>query len=163
MYRKILNGAISVDVHIEWVRAKWDMFTEAEPFQVEITPYKRSTTSAQRKLMWGWYYKYLSDALDEAGITVPDDQGHEYPYSKDLLHEILKDMFLVKTEITRQGKTRKLHWSLMELPKSGTGTLKPSFSEYLDKVKNFSREYFNIDIPDPIDEYWRSYFNEALN
>ena len=155
MYSKVLKSYDDLLEVATWLKNNAIHFNAANPKQITVEKFKHTRSQAQNRALWGWYYKNLSEALDDAGISVEDDDGRCYPYTAELLHEIFKDAFLVKTEITRKGVTRKLHHSTADLPKSGDGGSMPSFSQYLDKIKNFSREYWHIDIPDPVSGYYR--------
>ena len=159
MFRAIIRCPEDLARAIDWLTSNAKTDT---PLELDLKDYKANRSAAQNKLMWGWYLRNLSDQLEEAGICITDDNDSEYPYCKDLLHEMFKDMYLVRSEIVRKGKTRKLYWSTADLPKSSTGGSKPSFSEYLDKIKNFSRDYWQIDLADPVSGRWKSYFEEAV-
>ena len=122
--------------------------SDDNPVEVIIKPYSYVRSDAQNRYLWGWLYRNISSQLEAAGIVVRSDAGAEYPYTKDLLHDMFKDMFLVKGEIKRGEKIRKLHWSTKELTRKKSGD-KPTFGWYVTQVKQFASQYWGIEIPDP--------------
>jgi len=160
IYRKVIKSLDDLRFVANYLAANASKFDNSTPKELIISEYKFKRTTQQNKALWGWYYKFLSDALEAGGLCVTDDDGCEYPYTQELLHEMFRNMYLVKQTITRQGKTRKLYWSTTKLNKSGEDPMKPTFSEYLDKIKNFARDYWQIDIPDPVSGYWAEIVKE---
>ncbi len=150
----IVSNAIK---HLAGVQCSSD-----NPLEILIRPYVEKRSEAQRRTLWGWYYKNLSKALNDAGYCIEDDDGHEWPYTADLLHEILREYFLCYGEIKRNGKVRKIIWSTNDLPKSRSNhPFKPTFSEYIDKIKEFASQHWNIELADPVSGLMRSYFDEC--
>lgn len=136
--------------------------SDKEPVEILIRPYAARRSEAQNRMLWGWYYRNLADQLNDAGYAVDDDDGKEWPYTKDLLHQLFAEFYLVKGEIRRKGKVRQLFWSTTELTKGKTNDpSKPSFSEYVEKVKQFASQHWGIELEDPISGAMRSYFDEC--
>ena len=112
-----------------------------------------SRTDQMNRYLWGWLYRQTEKALSDAGYTVQSDDDTEYPYTKDLLHEMFKDMFLCKATIKRGDRERKLCWSTRDLAKSDTayenGDERPSFKSYVEQIKQFVSQYWGIEIPEP--------------
>lgn len=105
------------------------------------------------RYLWGWLYRLIEKALSDAGIVIQADDGSEYPYTKDLLHEMFKEMFLCRATIKRGDRERKLCWSTTELAKTSkayeNGDERPSFAWYAQQIRQFASQYWHIEIPEP--------------
>lgn len=141
-----------VDARLEYFRGELEARIEAEgsaswKFMAD------TRTDQMNRYLWGWLYRQIEKALNDAGIVIPDDDGTEYPYTKDLLHEMFKEMFLCRATIKRGDKERKLCWSTRELAKSPlaheNGDERPSFKTYVDQIQQFASQYWHIEIPEP--------------
>ena len=132
-----------------------------EPVEIIVQDYKAVRSTAMNAYLWGWKYKQLAVALEEAGYCITDDDGHEWMYTPDLLHEMFREYFLVKGEIRKKGKIRKLFWSTTQLTKSKVkGSAKPSFGEYTDSIDKFALTSWEITIPEPMSGIMKSYLDE---
>jgi len=130
---------------------------EDHPILVEVTPWEQKRSDLQNKYLWGWLYRYLSDKLEEGGIVIPLDDGREWPYNPDMLHEIFKDRFLCYDTISVKGQERKLCYSTTNLlikPKEGDE--QRGFARYVTQIKQFAIQVWGIDIPPTYNDDYRS-------
>lgn len=133
---------------------------DKSPWLVEAKPYAVTRTERQNRYLWGWLYRNIASQLDDAGIVIQSDDGREFPYTKDLLHEIFKEEFLCYAEITRtnpktgETKTRKLCYSTADLVKHSKTDEdeKRCFATYVQNIKNFCRQVWGIEIPPTYNE-----------
>lgn len=123
-----------------------------QPLTVVISDKMAKRSELQNKYLFGWVYRQLVSSLQEAGICIRTNGG-DIPWTKDTLHEVFKIKFLLESAIeSRGGKTLHIY-------KSTTALNKKEFSEFVQNVKNLSRDFWGIDIPEPpaksIYDAWR--------
>jgi len=112
------------------------------PLKVVITNQKAKRTELQNRYLFGWVYMQLSALLANAGIVIHTETG-EIPWTKDLLHEVMKTKFLMISEVkSKSGKTIPVYQSTTKLSKQ-------AFSEFVQNVKNLAYQFWGIDIPEP--------------
>ncbi len=123
-----------------------------QPLTVVISEKMAKRSELQNKYLFGWIYRQLSSSLQDAGICIRTNGG-DIPWTKDTLHEVFKVKFLLESAIeSRGGKTLHIYRSTTQLNKK-------EFSEFVQNVKNLSRDFWGIDIPEPpaksIYDAWR--------
>ena len=120
-----------------------------DPMLVTWEPLKPTRTEKQNRYLWGWLYWNIAKQLGEAGIVIPSDDGREFPYTKNLLHDIFKEQFLCYAEITRGQKTRKLCYSTSELVRKTEKEEDEQrcFSTYVENIKEFCFQVWRIHVP----------------
>ncbi len=154
-YKIILHNRNFIEKAIEYLRGI--DFGEVIPvLEVIVRDHELRRTEKQRITYWGWYLRNLAQELNDAGYEIEDDSGTVWPYTKDLLHDIFRERFLCYGEIKRNGKVRKLIWSTNDLPrKKSNRPDKPTFSEYINSLREFSSQHWKIELqdPPPTDEY----------
>ena len=80
--------------------------------------------------------------LAKAGIVIHTETG-EIPWTKELLHEVMKNKFLLIGEVkSKSGRTIPIYQSTASL-------CKEKFSEFVQNVKNLAYQFWGIDIPEP--------------
>lgn len=136
--------------------------SEEEPYAVVVEPWKEKRTALQNRYLWGWLYKNIAQQLEDAGIVVTLDDGREYPYNADLLHDIFKERFLCYDEITFKGRTRKICYSTTELLKKpkDEDDQKRSFGGYVSNIKKFVYQVWGIHVPPTYNEDLRNLESE---
>lgn len=129
---------------------------ENYPVLVEVTPWEQKRNKLQNAYLWGWVYRYIADKLEEAGIVIPLDDGREYPYNAEMLHEIFKDQILCYDTLIVNGKERKLCYSTSNLlMKPKPGEEQRGFAFYVTQVKQFAIQAWGIDVPPTYNEDYR--------
>lgn len=114
-----------------------------KPIAVQIKPYSPSKTEKQRAYLWGWVYAQAAKLLDEAGVSFPLVGNFERPATKEILHTMGQEAFLIC------GQIRKKDGSLVNIYKS---TEKLSRKDYWQYTENFARlvyQCWGIHIPAP--------------
>lgn len=133
---------------------------EGEEWLVTMQPYTVKRSELQNRYLWGWLYRNIEKQLEDGGIHIPLDDGSEYPYTKDILHDIFKEMFLCYGEIARtspktgERKVRKLCYSTTQLVKHAKTEEQEQrcFSVYVTKIKQFAFQVWGIHIPPTYNE-----------
>lgn len=120
---------------------------EKKPLAVKIEPYKKNRSQLQNALLWGWVYAQLAKLLEEGGVVMRLDDGGEMPWTVDVIHEAMKQMYgkrAAPITTVRRGKRRTLEFS-----PSTTNMTTSEFSEYIENIKKFSWQFWQVQIPDP--------------
>ena len=104
----------------------------SKPWAVTIEPHKERRSLSQNSMMWKW-----------VGI-IAQETGND----PDVVHETLKQKFLVPEEISFMGE-KMLYRSTARLDTK-------AMTEYLDKVYAFSHQDLGISLPVPEDETGRA-------
>lgn len=107
-------------------------------YRIEITKIRRKRTLDQNGWLFGCIYPLLMQALNNEGwefVTV-----HQ-------VHEFFKNL------LGKQQFVNKHTGEVVELPQSTAEMDTVAFSTYCDKLRDYGREYLNIEIPDP-DKLW---------
>jgi hypothetical protein len=112
------------------------------PLKVVITDQKAKRSELQNRYLFGWVYMQLASLLANAGIVIRTETG-EIPWTKDLLHEVMKTKFLMIGEVkSRGGRVIPVYQSTTKLSKQ-------AFGEFVQNVKNLAYQFWGIDIPEP--------------
>lgn len=113
-------------------------------------------TKLQNRYLFGWVYRQIVDFLDDSGIVIRTMNGGDLPYTKEILHEIMREKYLVIGEIAaHNGKILKVHQSSANLKK------KP-FAEFVDNVKKFASQFWACEVADPHQGMWLSIYNDVI-
>lgn len=107
-------------------------------YRVEITKIRRKRTLDQNGWLFGCIYPMLLKALNDAGwefVTV--HQVHEF----------------FKQQLGKQQFVNKHTGEIVDLPCSTAEMDTVAFSTYCEQLRDYGREYLNVEIPDP-DKLW---------
>lgn len=104
------------------------------PHRVRISESRSGRTNAQNAWYWATTVTGLQNFLNEQGE----------PYTKEQAHEILKAKFLSEP-VPDPNTGEVLTWRV----KSTTELTTKEFAEYHDNCRNWLREMFGIDTPNP--------------
>ena len=128
------NGLFDLKKLYEWFKQALDGI-----YQVEVRRVRKPRSNDQNGWLWGCIYPMLLDALLDAGWEfVSVEQVHEF----------------FKAQMTKDSVVNKETGEIVEFP-SSTATMETvTFSTYCEKLREYAREYLNVEIPDP-DKYWR--------
>jgi len=125
-----------------------------KPSAVQFVTEGDKRSNLQNSYLWGWLYAQIENALKEAGIQIPCKDGSSHPYTKDVLHEIFKNKFLVLGEIEAKNG------SVLPIVGSTTRLSKKEFCEYCDNVEHFALDFWGIIVPPTVGIY-RDYEREV--
>lgn len=109
-------------------------------YQVEVKKIRKPRSSDQNGWLWGCIYPMLLDALLDAGWEFT---------SVEQVHEFFKHLY-TKEKIVNQHTGE-----IIEFPGSTATMDTVVFSSYCEKLREYAREYLNVEIPDP-DKFWRA-------
>ena len=108
-------------------------------YLVEVKKVHKPRTNDQNGWLWGCIYPLMLDALNDAGWDfVNVEQVHEF----------------FKSIMTKESVVNKETGEIVEFPTSTATMNTVAFSAYCEKLRDYAREYLNMEIPDP-DKYWR--------
>jgi len=108
-------------------------------YQISIKRVRKPRSNDQNGWLWGCIYPMLLDALIDAGWEFTDtEQVHEF----------------FKSQMTTDKVVNKHTGEIIEFPESTAQMDTLTFSTYCEKLRDYGREYLNIEIPDP-DKFWR--------
>ena len=109
-------------------------------------------TSLQNKFLNGWVYtNQIVNKLKEAGI-----QFNGIPWTRDSIHAVMQDNFLVKEEFILKGKHIKVYESTASMSRK-------RFVEYInDEIKPFVRDMWSIEISDPREGFYEELLREIM-
>ena len=110
-------------------------------YRISVTKVRKPRSNDQNGWLWGCIYPMLLDALL--------DEGWEFT-STEQVHEFFK------AQMTADKVVNKHTGEIIEFPNSTATMDTVTFSTYCEKLREYAREYLNIEIPDP-DRYWKSY------
>jgi hypothetical protein len=108
-------------------------------YSVTMDRVRKRNTDKQKGYLWGCVYPLILDALLDAGW---DDI-----YDVNQVHSLCLDKF---------ARTRAVNYhtgEVVEFPESTATMNTIQMSTYTDKVREWARDYLNIEIPDP-DPNW---------
>lgn len=103
-------------------------------YSVEIKKTRKKRSNDQNAWLWGCIYPMLLQGLNEAGWEFTDEeQVHEF----------------FKRQMTADKVINKHTGEIIEFPKSTASMDTVAFSSYCEKLREYAREYLEIEIPDP--------------
>lgn len=118
----------------------YDYFTARKDgnYDVEVKLIRRPRSNDQNGWLWGCIYPLLLEAMI--------NEGWEFT-SAEQLHEFFKAQMVADKVINKHTG------EIVEFPGSTASMDTVTFSTYCEKLREYAREYLNIEIPDP-DRYW---------
>ena len=108
-------------------------------YKIDVKKVRTQRSGEQNGWLWGCIYPMLLDALLE--------EGWEFT-STEQVHEFFK------AQMTADKVVNKHTGEIIEFPGSTADMDTVTFSTYCEKLRDYGREYLNIEIPDP-DPSWR--------
>ena len=130
------NGLFDLKPLYEWMRNALDGI-----YRIEVKKVRKPRSLDQNGWLFGCIYPILLDALLEAGWEfVSVEQVHEF----------------FKAQMTADKVVNKHTGEIIEFPCSTSTMDTVTFSTYCEKLREYAKEFLNVDIPDP-DKYWRSH------
>ena len=136
--------AMEFPVHIEDGRCDLSAFLAhisglRGSYVISIDRDLKRRTNPQNRWLWGQIYPMILDGLNAAGWEFT---------STEEVHAAMGAMFLGKDVVNiRTGETVHLARSTRELNTE-------EFTMYCETLRDFAREYLNVEIPDPVQEYY---------
>lgn len=108
-------------------------------------------TSLQNRYLNGWVYtKQICDKLNEAGIMNPVGAM----WTRNTIHAVMQDSFLLKEEFIFQGKHTKIYESTADMSRK-------RFTNYIkEQITPYVYSLWEIHIEDPREGYWLEILNE---
>lgn len=108
-------------------------------------------TDLQNKYLNSWVYKHqICAKLNDAGILNPVGAM----WTRDTIHAVMQDQFLVLEEFLLNGKHHKVYESTADMSRK-------RFTEYINnEIKPFVYSMWEIHIEEPPTGYWREVLNE---
>ena len=94
--------------------------------------------------MW---LKLISEHINEHSADQYDEYGNIILYTDDDFHELFKKTYL-PTKVIDFGGT------VVRKTKSTTKLKTGEFTDYLEKIDQYSAEHLNLVLPHPDDLYW---------
>ena len=109
-------------------------------YRIEVKKVRKPRSNDQNGWLWGCIYPMLLEALLDAGWEfVSVEQVHEF----------------FKAQMTADKVVNKHTGEIIEFPGSTAMMDTVTFSTYCEKLREYAREFLNIEIPDP-DRFWRN-------
>lgn len=128
------SGLFDLKSLYEWFRQALDGI-----YLVEIKRVRKPRSNDQNGWLWGCIYPMLLDGLNDAGWDFVDvEQVHDF----------------FKAQMTADKVVNKETGEIVEFPRSTARMDTVAFSTYCERLREYAREYLNVEIPDP-DKYWR--------
>lgn len=108
-------------------------------YRLEITRVRKPRTGDQNEWLWGCIYPMMLDGLLEAGWEFT---------SKEEVHDYMLSLLAAKKVVN------KYTGEIVTFPGSTAAMDTVEFSTYCESLRDYAREYLNVEIPDP-DKDWR--------
>lgn len=109
-------------------------------YRIEVKKVRKPRSNDQNGWLWGCIYPMLLEALLDAGWEfVSVEQVHEF----------------FKAQMTADKVVNKHTGEIIEFPGSTAMMDTATFSTYCEKLREYAREFLNIEIPDP-DRFWKN-------
>ena len=110
-------------------------------YRISIEKIRKPRSNDQNGWLWGCIYPMLLDALLDAGWEFTcTEQVHEF----------------FKSQMTADKVVNRHTGEIITFPGSTAAMDTVTFSTYCEKLREYGREFLNIEIPDP-DRFWRAY------
>ena len=123
------NGLFDLKPLYEWMRNALDGI-----YRIEVKKVRKPRSLDQNGWLFGCIYPILLDALLEAGWEfVSVEQVHEF----------------FKAQMTADKVVNKHTGEIVEFPCSTATMDTVTFSTYCEKLREYAKEFLNVDIPDP--------------
>lgn len=111
----------------------FNMFADGV-YRIEVKKVRKPRSNDQNGWLWGCIYPMLLDSLVDAGWEfVNCEQVHEF----------------FKAQMVADKVINKHTGEVIEFPGSTAIMDTVTFSTYCEKLRDYAREYLNIEIPDP--------------
>lgn len=108
-------------------------------YRIEVKKVRKPRSNDQNGWLWGCIYPMLLEALLDAGWEfVSVEQVHEF----------------FKAQMTADKVVNKHTGEIIEFPGSTAMMDTVTFSTYCENLREYAREFLNIEIPDP-DRFWK--------
>ena len=107
-------------------------------YNIDVKLVRKPRSNDQNGWLWGCIYPLLLEAMIS--------EGWEFT-SVEQLHEFFK------AQMTADKVINKHTGEIIEFPGSTASMDTLTFSTYCEKLRDYAKEYLNIEIPDP-DRYW---------
>lgn len=108
-------------------------------YRIDVKKVRKPRSNDQNGWLWGCIYPMLLEALLDAGWEfVSVEQVHEF----------------FKAQMTVDKVVNKHTGEIIEFPGSTAMMDTVTFSTYCEKLREYAREFLNIEIPDP-DRFWK--------
>ena len=117
---------------------------KAGQYMVEVKRHRNQRTNEQNKWLWGCIYPLMLDAMVDAGWEFTNTEQ---------LHEFFKAQMTADEVVNRETG------EIIKFPSSTSRMSTTEFSAYCEKLREYAKEFLNVDIPDP-DKYWMLRDNE---
>ncbi len=131
-----INGLFDLKPVYEWLKQVGDGL-----YKIETSKVRKPRSNDQNGWLWGCIYPILLDALIDAGWEfVSVNQVHEF----------------FKNRITTQDVVNHDTGEIVSFPQSTADMNTVQFSTYCEKLREYGREFLNVEIPNP-DKYWRTH------
>lgn len=114
-------------------------------YLVEVKKVRKPRSNDQNGWLWGCIYPMLLDAMIDAGWEFT---------SVEQIHEFFKAQMTADEVVNRETG------EIVKFPSSTAKMDTVTFSSYCEKLREYAREYLNIEIPDP-DKFWRIRADES--
>ena len=109
-------------------------------YRIEVKKVRKPRSNDQNGWLWGCIYPMLLEALlDAVWEFVSVEQVHEF----------------FKAQMTADKVVNKHTGEIIEFPGSTAMMDTVTFSTYCEKLREYAREFLNIEIPDP-DRFWKN-------
>ncbi len=110
-------------------------------------------SSLQNRYLNGWVYsKQICNKLNDAGIMTPVNSI----WTRDMIHSVMQDQFLVKFEFLQAGRHIKVYESTADMSRK-------RFCQYIDaQIKPLVGSMWQIEIDDPREGFWLEVYQEIM-
>lgn len=110
-------------------------------------------TALQNRYLNGWVYtKQICEKLNAAGIMNPVGAI----WTRNVIHGVMQDLFLVKEEFLLSGRHIKVYESTADMSRK-------RFCQYNDtQVRPFVSSMWQIEIEDPREGFWLEVYEEIM-
>ena len=108
-------------------------------YLVEVKKVRKPRSNDQNGWLWGCIYPLMLDAMVDAGWEFTNTEQ---------LHEFFKAQMTADEVVNRETG------EIVKFPSSTSSMSTVDFSAYCEKLREYARDYLNVEIPDP-DKYWR--------